>query len=270
MNTYDKVNIMTDKILERREGPIAHIIFNQPEKRNAVSLEMWTAVNEAINTLATDRSVRVLILSGAGGKSFIAGADISKFESERASKEAVTQYNQMTKKVYDGLANFPKPTIAQIDGFCIGGGVGLAASCDMRFCGTASQFAIPAAKLGLGYEYEGVNRLVQIIGPAFTKEFFFTARRFSAQEVASMGLVNKVLDDKNLASYCDEIAHMVAANAPLTIEATKFIANQCILQESEKDLDECNAKVMTCFESADYIEGRTAFMEKRNPVFEGK
>ena len=261
---------MTDKILQRREGPIAHIIFNHPEKRNAVSLEMWTAVYEAIDILTKDQSVRVLMLSGAGGKSFVSGADISKFESERSSKEAVIEYNQITKKVYDGVANFPKPSIAQIDGFCIGGGVGLAASCDLRFCGTGSQFAIPAAKLGLGYEYEGVNRLVQIVGPAFTKEVFFTARRFSAQEVASMGFVNKVINDKDLASYCVEVAHMIAANAPLTIEATKFIANQCMLGESEKDLDACKAKVMACFESVDYIEGRRAFMEKRTPIFEGK
>ena len=270
MNAFYRVDIMTDKILQRRDGSIAHIIFNQPEKRNAVSLEMWTAVDEAINKLATDQSVRVLMLSGAGGKSFVSGADISKFESERSSKGAVIEYNQMTKKVYDGVANFPKPTIAQIDGFCVGGGVGLAASCDMRFCGTASQFAIPAAKLGLGYEYEGVNRMVQIVGPAFTKEVFFTARRFSAQEVASMGFVNKVIKDKDLASYCVEVAHIIAANAPLTIEAIKFIANQCILEESEKDLDACNAKVMACFESVDYIEGRRAFMEKRTPIFEGK
>ncbi|MBT5798743.1 enoyl-CoA hydratase [Alphaproteobacteria bacterium] len=261
---------MTDKVLQRRDGAIAHIIFNQPEKRNAVSYEMWKAVNDALTILAEDDTLRVLILSGAGGKSFVAGADISKFESERASKEAVTEYNQMTKKVYDGVANFPKPTIAQIDGFCIGGGVGLAASCDMRYCGSVSQFAIPAARLGLGYEYEGVNRLIHLIGPAFTKEVFFTARRFSAAEMASMGFVNKVVEDNALADYCLEVANMIAANAPLTVAATKFIANQCQLEESEKDLETCAAKVMNCFESSDYIEGRKAFMEKRTPVFKGK
>jgi len=261
---------MTDNILQRREGPIARIIFNQPEKRNAVSFDMWKAVYDAINTLRKDDNVRVLILSGAGGKSFVAGADISKFESERASKNAVTEYNDMTKKVYDGVANFPKPTIAQIDGFCIGGGVGLAASCDMRFCGISSQFAVPAAKLGLGYEYEGINRLIQLIGPAFTKEVFFTARRFNSQEMASMGFINKILDDNELAPYCIEVANMIAENAPLTIEATKFIANQCVMEESEKNLEACNTKVMTCFESLDYVEGRKAFMEKRKPVFSGK
>ena len=261
---------MEEKILQHRNGPIAHIIFNQPEKRNAVSLEMWETVDKALQTLKLDNTIRALILSGAGGKSFVAGADISKFDSERASKEGVTEYNNMTKKVYDGVANFPRPTIAQIDGFCIGGGVGLAASCDMRFCGNSSQFAIPAAKLGLGYEYEGINRLVQLIGPAFTKEIFYTARRFSAEEMISMGFINKILDDTDVASYCLEVANMIASNAPLTIEATKFITNQCVLEESEKDLVACNEKVMNCFESSDYIEGRTAFMEKRTPIFEGK
>ena len=261
---------MEDKILQRRDGPIAHIIFNQPRKRNAVSLNMWKTVNIALEKLKQDKTVRVLILSGAGGKAFVSGADISKFESERSSKQAIIEYNEMTKKVYDSVANFPKPTIAQIDGFCIGGGVGLAASCDIRYCGTLSQFAIPAAKLGLGYEYEGINKLVKLIGPAFTKEIFFTARRFSANEMASMGFINKILDDKDVSSYCLEIASMVASNAPLTIESTKFITNQCALEESEKDLNACNEKVMICFESFDYIEGRTAFMEKRTPDFKGK
>lgn len=261
---------MENKILQSRVGPVANIIFNQPEKRNAVSFDMWKTVSEAIEELKIDKTVKVLILSGAGGKAFVSGADISKFGSERSSKKKVIEYNDLTKKVYDGVANFPKPTIAQIDGFCVGGGVGLAASCDIRFCGTSSQFAIPAAKLGLGYEYEGINKLVKLIGPSFTKEIFYTARRFSAAEMVSMGFINKILDDKELSSHCLEVANMIASNAPLTIEATKFITNQCALEESEKDLVACNKKVMECFESADYIEGRTAFIEKRTPIFKGK
>ena len=243
---------MENKILQSRVGPVANIIFNQPEKRNAVSLDMWKTVSEAIEELKIDKTVKVLILSGAGGKAFVSGADISKFGSERSSKNKVVEYNDLTKKVYDG------------------GGVGLAASCDIRFCGTSSQFAIPAAKLGLGYEYEGINKLVKLIGPSFTKEIFYTARRFSAAEMVSMGFINKILDDKELSSHCLEVANMIASNAPLTIEATKFITNQCALEESEKDLVACNKKVMECFESADYIEGRTAFIEKRTPIFKGK
>mgnify|MGYP001262829577 CR=1 FL=1 len=261
---------MKNKILQHNDGFIAHIIFNQPEKRNAVSLDMWKTVNDALTMLAKDKTVRVLILSGAGGKSFVSGADISKFDSERSTKQSVIEYNDMTKKVYDGVANFPKPTIAQIDGFCIGGGVGLAASCDIRYCGTSSQFAIPAAKLGLGYEYEGINRLIKLIGPSFTKEIFYTARRFTAQEMFSMGFINKIIDDKDLSSHSLDVANSIASNAPLTIEATKFITNQCELEESEKNLDACEKKVLLCFESSDYIEGRKAFMEKRNPNFKGK
>uniref|UniRef100_UPI0035630ACF enoyl-CoA hydratase-related protein n=1 Tax=Roseovarius sp. TaxID=1486281 RepID=UPI0035630ACF len=141
---------MTDKILTEQTGEIARIIFNQPEKRNAVSLEMWEAVEAAVTRFRDDPSVRILILSGAGGKAFVSGADISKFESERASEEGVAHYNATTKRVYDMVEAFPKPTIAQIDGFCIGGGVALALCCDLRICGEGSNFAVPAAKLGLG------------------------------------------------------------------------------------------------------------------------
>ena len=140
---------MTDKIITEKSGDIARIIFNQPEKRNAVSLEMWEAVEAALDAFEVDPEVRILILSGAGGKAFVSGADISKFESERASEEGVARYNATTKRVYDKLEAFPKPTIAQINGFCIGGGVALSLSCDMRICGKGSQFAVPAAKLGL-------------------------------------------------------------------------------------------------------------------------
>ena len=150
---------MTDKILTEQSGDVARIIFNQPEKRNAVSLEMWEAVEQALIRYEADPTVRILILSGAGGKAFVSGADVSKFESERASADTVAHYNSTTKRVYDGLETFSKPTIAQIDGFCVGGGVALSLSCDMRICGEGSQFAVPAAKLGLGYGYPGIKGL---------------------------------------------------------------------------------------------------------------
>lgn len=163
---------MTTKILTEQSGDIARIIFNQPEKRNAVSLEMWEAVEEAATRFAADETVRILILSGAGGKAFVSGADISKFETERGSAEAVDHYNATTKRVYDLIEAFPKPTIAQIDGYCIGGGVALSLSCDIRICGEKSQFAVPAAKLGLGYGFAGIKRLVDVVGPSFAKEIF--------------------------------------------------------------------------------------------------
>ncbi|SMX44499.1 enoyl-CoA hydratase [Maliponia aquimaris] len=260
---------MTDKIITSQNGPIARIIFNQPEKRNAVSFEMWQAVIEAATRFAADPSVRILILSGAGGKAFVSGADISKFESERASKEAVETYNATTAEAYNLVANFPKPTIAQIDGFCVGGGVALALSCDIRICGTGSQFAIPAAKLGLGYGYVGIKRLIDVVGPAFAKEIFFTARRFDAEEARTMGLVNRIVPDGEVEAAAESMAEMIAANAPMTVNSVKFIVNEAMKPESERDLDACAARVQACFDSQDYIEGRRAFLEKRKPGFIG-
>lgn len=258
---------MTDKIITEKSGDIARIIFNQPEKRNAVSLEMWEAVEAAVTRFEADDSVRILILSGAGGKAFVSGADISKFESERASEEAVAHYNATTKRVYDMVEAFPKPTIAQIDGFCVGGGVALSLSCDMRICGQESQFAIPAAKLGLGYGFQGINRLVNLVGPSFAKEIFFTARRFDAEEARVMGLVNRVVPDDEVATTAEETARMIAANAPMTVESVKYIAGETLKDESVRDLAECERRVKACFDSQDYVEGRRAFLEKRKPKF---
>lgn len=261
---------MTEKIIVEQAGAVARIIFNQPEKRNAVSLEMWEAVEAALDRFAVDASVRVLILSGAGGKAFVSGADISKFESERASAEGVAHYNATTKRVYDKVEAFPKPTIAQIDGFCVGGGVALSVCCDIRICGQGSNFAIPAARLGLGYGFQGINRLANLVGPAFAKEIFFTARRFTAEEAQIMGLVNRIAEDGRVADAAEAMAAMICDNAPLTVDAVKFITNQTRMDESQRDIAACDAMVKACFDSADYIEGRRAFMEKRKPVWTGR
>jgi enoyl-CoA hydratase/carnithine racemase len=260
---------MTDKIITEKSGEIARIIFNQPEKRNAVSLEMWEAVEVALDRYSVDQSVRILILSGAGGKAFVSGADVSKFESERASAEGVAHYNAATKRVYDKLEAFPKPTIAQIDGFCIGGGVALSLCCDLRICGQSSQFAVPAAKLGLGYGHPGIKRLVDVVGPSFAKEIFFTARRFDAEEARVMGLINRVVEDDKVADVAEETAKMIASNAPMTVESVKFIVGEALKDDSTADLDECERRVKACFDSKDYIEGRRAFLEKRKPEFVG-
>lgn len=260
---------MTDKVLTERNGDIARIIFNQPEKRNAVSLEMWEAVETALEGFAEDPSVRILILSGAGGKAFVSGADISKFETERADEKAVDHYNTTTKRVYSAVEAFPKPTIAQIDGFCVGGGVALALCCDLRICGEGSQFAIPAAKLGLGYGFAGINRLVNVVGPAFAKEIFFTASRFDAEDARIMGLVNRIVPDGAVRQAAEETAAMIAANAPMTVGSVKFIIGETLKDESARDLAACEQRVKECFDSSDYIEGRRAFLEKRKPLFAG-
>lgn len=181
----------TDKMLARKDGRIGYVIFNNPERHNAVSMEMWEATKSILDGYAKDDEVRVVVLTGAGGKAFVSGADISKFGAERATPEAIAIYNNMTEMAYAGIHDFPKPTIAMIEGYCIGGGLGLAVSCDMRICSDKSRFAVPAAKLGLGYDYPGLKRLMDIVGPSFTKEIFFTARQFDAEEARIMGLVNR-------------------------------------------------------------------------------
>jgi enoyl-CoA hydratase/carnithine racemase len=260
---------MTDKIVSSHEGGIAHIQFNNPERRNAVSLEMWEAVGRALDGFAADDRVRVLVLSGAGDKAFVSGADISKFEQERSSTEAIVHYNQVTAVVSAKLVSFPKPTIAQITGSCVGGGVALAVCCDLRICGEGSRFGIPAARLGLGYGFGGINRLVSLVGPSFAKEIFFTARLFAAEEAHRMGLVNRVLPDNEVETYVADYARMITENAPMTVGSAKAIVDETQKDAAERDLAHCAALVEACFASQDYIEGRRAFMEKRTPLFVG-
>jgi len=259
----------TDKMLSRKEGGVGYLIFNNPERRNAVSLEMWEAASGYLEEFRSDRAIRVIVVSGAGGKAFISGADISKFEKERSTQEGVDRYNAAVDQANNAFYNFPKPTIAMIRGYCIGGGVGLALCCDMRICTEDSKFAVPAAKLGLGYRYDGLKKLVDLVGPSFAKEIFFTARQFTAAEAEMMGLVNRVVPDGELESYVKNYAEMIAGNAPLTVDSVKFIVAQAVLDESKRDLKKCDELVQACFASKDYTEGRKAFMEKRKPQFTG-
>jgi enoyl-CoA hydratase len=259
----------TDKMLARKEGGVGILTFNNPERHNAVSLEMWEATKRMLDGFAADDDIRVVVLTGAGGKAFVSGADISKFASERATLEASRAYNVKSDAAYASVADFPKPTIAMIRGYCIGGGVGLAVCCDLRICSDNSRFAVPAAKLGLGYGYSGLKRLVDIVGASFAKEIFYTARQFDAQEASAMGLVNRVVPAGELEAYVKSITDMISANAPLTIKAVKFTVGEMLKDESKRNLARSVELVEQCFASRDYTEGRTAFMEKRKPVFTG-
>ena len=259
----------TDKMLARKEGGVGILTFNNPERHNAVSLEMWEATKRMLDGFAADDDIRVVVLTGAGGQAFVSGADISKFATERATLEASRAYNVKSDAAYTSVADFPKPTIAMIKGYCIGGGVGLAVCCDLRICSDNSRFAVPAAKLGLGYGYSGLKRLVDIVGASFAKEIFYTARQFDAQEAYAMGLVNRVVPAGELEAYVKSITDMISANAPLTIKAVKFTVGEMLKDESKRNLARSVELVEQCFASRDYTEGRTAFMEKRKPVFTG-
>jgi enoyl-CoA hydratase/carnithine racemase len=259
----------TDKMLSRKEGRVGYMIFNNPQRHNAVSLDMWDAAGRIMDGFAKDDEVHVVVLTGAGGKAFVSGADISRFEKERSSEAAIARYNEVVATAHDAIYHFPKPTIAMIRGYCVGGGVGLAVCCDLRIASADSRFAIPAAKLGLGYGFSGIKRLSDLVGPSFAKELFYTARQFDAVEAQFMGLVNRVVPPDRLEAYVKEYADTISGNAPLTVNAVKFIANQTVTDEDKRDLARCDAMVQRCFESKDYIEGRRAFMEKRKPVFTG-
>src|SRR5450755_22173 len=259
----------TDKMLFRKEDSVGYMTFNNPERHNAVSLDMWEAAQGILADFAADQAVRVVVVTGAGGKAFVSGADISKFESERSSKEAIDRYNVAVDKANTAVYEFPKPTIAMIRGYCIGGGVGLALCCDLRICSDNSKFGVPAAKLGLGYGYERMKKLVDLVGPSFAKEIFFTARQFTAPEALAMGLVNRMLADAELEKYVADYAATISGNAPMTVDAVKFIVGEVVKPESKRDLKKAADLVAACFASKDYIEGRKAFMEKRKPAFTG-
>jgi enoyl-CoA hydratase len=258
------------RILTRVDGAVATLTFNHPERHNALSLDMWRGASAALGTLAADPAVRVIVLTGAGGKAFVSGADISKFEDERATSESVAAYNRAVEDFCNRLLACDQAVIAMIRGYCIGGGVGIAVCCDLRVAAEESRFGVPAARLGLGYGIGNVGRLMNLIGPQFTAEMLFTARQFDAREALAMGLVNRVAADRDLEACVRDLAAAIAGNAPLSIRAAKGVIRELLRDPAHRDLARCEALVRACFESEDYREGRRAFLEKRKPRFTGR
>ena len=268
--TARTIALDTGKILAEVDGGVGWLTFNNPERRNAVSLEMWQGLAQATAAFEADPEVRVVVLRGAGGRSFAAGADISEFEQHRANAEQKKRYGELAAGGHRGLARLSKPLIAMIQGFCIGGGLAIALSADLRFATPASRFAIPAAKLGLGYDYPGLAALARLVGPSATKDILFSARMLEADEALRIGLINFVVDDAELESRVREYAARVAANAPMTVHAVKSAMQVFERYSADPGAAEIAALVDACFNSDDYKEGRRAFMEKRTPRFSGR
>jgi enoyl-CoA hydratase len=257
----------TERVETWLDGSTLHVRFNNPARHNALSVDMWEAVPPLLAMAESDTRVRLVVFSGAGEKAFVSGADISQFEDMRAAREAVTRYEHMAESALMGILNFSKPTLACIRGYCIGGGVNVAISCDMRIASSDAVFSIPAARLGLGYRYSAMKNLVDLIGPGAAKDLFFTARRVDAAEAKALGLVTRVCAADDLPALLEEYTSALAANAPLTVRAGKAITAQILKPSPEVDLDLCQRLIRGCFDSEDYAEGRKAFMEKRKPVF---
>jgi enoyl-CoA hydratase/carnithine racemase len=261
---------MPDRMVAEKERSIGWMIFDHPERRNAVTQAMWLQIGEILEDFAKDEAIRVVVLKGAGDKAFVSGADISQFGQQRRNAAEVAASNRLTGVARQALATFPKPTIAMIQGYCLGGGLAIALMCDLRYASEGSTFGIPAARLGVGYGPESVGLLQALVGPAYTREILFTGRRFSGEEALRMGLINRLLPPAELAPSVQEYAAMIGGNAPLTIRAAKLASSELLKAESDRDLGVVQRAVEACFDSADYQEGRTAFLEKRPPRFTGR
>jgi len=260
---------MAGELIVKRDGRVAWIVFSNVAKHNAVTYDMWRALPPALRDLDADRDVRVIIVTGDGDKAFISGADISQFASHRGSESARAAYNQAVEEGYRAMAAPLTPTIAAIRGICYGGGLGLALACHIRICADDARFCIPAARVGLGYTYVGIKRLVDVVGPAYAAEIMATTRVFNGAEALRMGAVNRVVAASELEAAVAETASQIAAGAPLTVRAAMKAIDESLKSSPERDLAAVDAMVQACYASEDYLEGQSAFAAKRKPDFHG-
>jgi enoyl-CoA hydratase/carnithine racemase len=253
----------------RREG-IGVVTFNQPSKHNAVSVEMWGGLGQILDEFAADDAIRVVVVTGAGGRAFVSGADISQFEQRRNNADAQRAYDEQTSIGRHKLVSFPKPTIAMIRGYCLGGGLAIAMQTDLRIASPDSQFGIPAAKLGIAYGFEGLRNLVSLVGPANARMIMYTGERFGAEEALRIGLINRIVVTDELENQVFDLAQTIAGNAPLSVAASRLTISQLLKDPEDRDTAAVTRASAVCFDSEDYREGRAAFLEKRKPQFKGR
>jgi enoyl-CoA hydratase len=263
-------NLGTDKVLARVENGIGWLTFNNPAKHNAIGVEMSEGAVRALEAFAADDSVRAVVLTGAGDKAFVSGADISEFEKRRSNAAQAEKYDSKTGGVHRTVREIEKPTIAMIRGYCMGGGLALAAACDLRFCSEDAQFAIPAARLSIIYRADFLRWVIELVGPSSAKDIVFSSRRLKADEALRIGLVNQVCAPGELEGAVRDYCARLVDNAPLSLRGTKLSVNELMKGEHDRDEDLINRLSAQCFDSQDFKEGRQAFMEKRKPVWKGK
>ncbi|MDA1076883.1 MAG: enoyl-CoA hydratase [Proteobacteria bacterium] len=264
------IRLNTERMISYVEDGIGWLIFNNPARHNALSLAMWQGIADAMTAHASNDDVRVVILRGAGGKAFVSGADISEFDAQRGSAEQKESYARIAGLGSKALAVFEKPLLGLIEGYCIGGGLATALATDIRFATPDSRFGIPAAKLGLGYEFDGLAKLARIVGPSNARDIMFSARFMDADEAKQMGLVNYIVERGEIEAATIAYAKRIAANAPLTIKAAKAAVNAWERGSRPTDVERVEKLVNECFDSDDYKEGRRAFRDKKTPEFSGR
>ena len=270
MATVQTLTLQTERMQARVEDGLGWMVFNNPARHNALSLEMWEGIGDILEHFADNDDVRAVIMRGAGGKAFVSGADISEFDQARANAEQRESYGVIAGRATQWLAKIDKPLIGLIEGYCIGGGLATALSADVRFATPDSRFGIPAAKLGLGYEYEGLAKLARLVGPSRARDIMFSARFMPASEALSMGLINFIETRDDIEEACVAYAKTIAGNAPLTVKAAKAAINAWERGSRSDEVDAVRTMVDACFNSEDYREGRKAFAAKRKPEFKNR